>query len=180
MNIDFFVEEAKRLILKDGELPFSMFAELDSGELVIVAIINQGDTPFDRAYGRFLSGRAFAKKLKKKKVVGLYEAAKAWMAPPGGRPSQHPQRREVLAVSAIDGQSTGLEQESLTYEIIRDGAGNLIDLLELKFDVVQSYGVNLPSFLAGIRTAKLDRSLAIHAFRHILDKYERLVQNEEE
>ncbi len=181
MNIDFFVEEVKRLILKDGELPFSMFAELDSGEIAVIAIVNEGDTPYDRAYGRFLSGRVFArKKLKKKKIIGLYEANKAWMAPPGIRPSQHPERREVVAIAALNAQSTGVKQESLTYEIIRDGAGNLIDLLRLNFTEVKSYGVTLPSFMAGVRTAEQDMSLAIHAFRQIWDKYSRMVLSGQE
>lgn len=180
MNIDFVVEEAKRLILRDGELPFSMFVELDSGEIAIVGIVNEGETVYDRAYGRFLAGRAFArKKLKKQKVVGLYQAAKAWMAPPGIRPSQHPERREVLVVDALDAQSRGVKQESVSFEIIRDGAAKLIDLLRLSYDEVNSYGVGLPSFLAGVRTAKQDQSLAIHAFREIWDKYSRLVMSEQ-
>lgn len=181
MNIDFVVEEAKRLILRDDELPFCMFVELDEGEIAIVSIVNEGDTPFDRAYGRFLSGRAFARrKLKKRKVVGLYETAKAWMAPPGIKPSKHPERREVLLVSALDAHSTGVKQESLAYELIRDGAGNLIDLLRLSYAESTSYGVTLPSFLAGIRTAAQDQSLAIHAFRQVWNKYSGMVMSQQE
>lgn len=102
------------------------------------------------------------------------------MAPPGIKPSEHPKRREVLLVSALDAQSTGVKQESLAYELIRDGAGNLIDLLRLNYTESKSYGVTLPSFLAGIRTAKQDQSLAIHAFRQVWNKYSEMVMSQQE
>lgn len=184
MNIDRLIEQAKNLLLKQGEIPSCLFVEFDGTNMVILAQTEHPDNAADRAWMDFLTGRFFAlkspKQYKKCKITGVHRIAEVWYnsspvdektGGPRVRPSVDPSRKEGLQITSID--PVTMKQSGQLYEILRDGSGSLVDLLKDSFMDEESElrGAALPAFLAGYRSAKQHQSQAIHVFRQTYEKH---------
>lgn len=186
MDVDKVAQMAKDVILKTGELPTCLFVEMDSTDMVIVGVVGEDDTAYKRGLGMFLAGRGFAgKKLKKRRITGLAHAAEVWVTTNikyRGRASADPNRKEVLSITCLEDISARepLQQKALSFELIRGQGGQLIDLLREDEEAISCLGLPTAAFLAGARTAKQDYSLAIHAYRQLLERYSVLLDQTEQ
>lgn len=181
MDTEWIVDKAKEILLSTGEFPPCIFVEFNQSEQVILGVpqFEMVDGGLDHAKITFLAGRTFARKIQKRKkkcdVTALYLVAEMWRAPATQmngiyqRARNSPLRKEVLSIATIDVAT--MKQGLLIYDILRNGS--TIDLLKdtERDENVQIVGAGLPCFLAGVKTAKQDQSLAIHEFRRTYEKH---------
>jgi hypothetical protein len=186
MDMDWIAEKARETLLECKEFPPCLFVEFSQSERCILGLpqFEVVDNARDRAKIAFIAGRTFAKKIQKKykksQVAAVYLVSECWYAPATHsrefrRAISHPQRKEGLKLAAIDANT--MKQTLRIYEILRNGAN--IDLLrdtEVVDETMEIQGASLPCFLAGVKTAKQDQSLAIHEFRRTYEKHAAIIQ----
>ncbi len=179
MNIDAIFKLAKETILEDGEhipMLYVEFAELN--ELVIAPIIGFGaenQTTFDKQKLLFSIGRALSKEYLGLKVSCVAFVCEAWTSfvKHGDqfkyeRPSEDPNRKEMLLVSTLDASSPpNLKQQAYRAEMLRDGSGELVDLLSKSTPLEVGHNRLLTAFLAG----SLSTQLTDDEFTALLRKY---------
>jgi hypothetical protein len=178
--IEWIVEQSKSILMDKGSMAPLVIVELSEKEcaLLFAPQMSEARDTHERAYSLGMMGRRFAqdarKILKVQKVTRVFAVIEVWYAdvPKGSlskysRSSMHPRRKEGLSISCID--AVTLKQTLQVFEIVRTGGS--IDLVEDgQFEGGDVHGPLLPSFLAGINTAKQDISIARHALRRILEK----------
>jgi hypothetical protein len=179
ITFEWITERAKEIILEEGEFPPVLFVEWDGNKVIGLGVPQLEDdvTSRQRALMLFLAGRHFAQKFwknhKKHKVTSVYQVNEGWAAPPGPlRPSENPNRTEVLQIVKIDPATK--KQYLRAFEMLRDRGGKLTDLLDKTgedWELWETYGPGLPAFLAGVATANQHESDARHALRRILEEH---------
>ncbi len=126
---------AKETILRDGYHIPMMLVD-GSKNHVAIQITEVGDTFEERQRQMFQAGFALAQE----NVIGSLEqvffVTEAWMSAgtqdkePVYPPSQDPNRKEILFISCLNVLTR--ENEALTFEMIRDAEGKLVELTQLQ------------------------------------------------
>lgn len=187
MNITDIADVVKESVLNVGmepgdTYPMYVFIETSGGgrEFLKVPPFERDVDTEGKARRYFAMGRRYAKKPKNKKqgIEGLAMAVETWYvdAPPDKqfvRPSSSPQRKEGIVIAVLRDEP-GFKHESRMYQLIRDKAGNVIDLLEEKqYAAGDMLSAFLPAFMAGVITVRQGKNDndAVHILRPLLHKY---------
>lgn len=171
MELDKIIQHAKDHILKHGNHLSEILVELEGEEVYILAvpdIVNE-ETTYEKQKNFFTTGIMIGEKHRNKDICQVIFIVEAWMSQAsedGSRkydqPSQDPNRKECLIINTLDivpkEDGSHIEQGMNMVEIIRDGAGNLIDLLQWKLpEQGKSHSPLLIAFLAGYSSTKLSK-----------------------
>jgi len=157
MDLQHLIERAKEIILKDGEHPPILYAETKDGKINLFYFADFPDTTKEKQYTLFGLGRKYGIECpgSENKIAHLYFVVEAWMSTNRNynRPSEDPNRKEALTILHLDVSTmkTTLDRA----EMLRDGSGELVDLLTLEPMVKGVEDNLLPAFLAGTRSAKM-------------------------
>lgn len=170
MDIQKIYKLAKEAILEHGEHLPTLYVEFQGiSELVIAPIIGFGSesgTTLDKQKLLFSIGRRLGQEYLGVKVSTVAFVCEAWTSsiPKGesykyDRPSDDPNRKEVLIVSTLDASAPpNLKQSASLAEMLRDGKGNLVDLLADSKPLEVNFNKMLISFLAGTISADMSDS----------------------
>ena len=166
MDITEIVQHAKDELLKEGEHRPWMYVEFEEKELNIIAF---ADFPYSTTREKqkvfFGLGRKLGTESPGKDVCQVIFIIEAWMSSyaKGERhkkhvaPSKDPNRKEVLTIQVLDANhaTRKLTESVHIIEMIRDGSGELVDLLHRKEEVQQVHSPLLYAFLAGFESTKI-------------------------
>ena len=177
MDITEIVQHAKDELLKEGELRPWLYVEFEEKELNIIAF---ADFPYKTTLEKqkvfFGLGRKLGTESPGKNICQVVFIVEAWMSsyPKGERhkkhvaPSKDPNRQEVLTIQVLDANhaTRKLTQSVHIVDMIRDGSGELVDLLHRKDGIQEVHSTLLTAFLAGFESTKLTDE----EFARILEK----------
>lgn len=130
---------AKESLLRQGSHPPTLIVDGFKNPIVI-QIERLAPTYEARLQQMFVTGQALAHEGTAGRVRGVYFITEAWLSQardgvlPGMRPSQDPQRKEVLIVSGLSGLIGHRRQVHLAiFEMLRDEQGGLRELRDYTF-----------------------------------------------
>ncbi len=170
MDIAGLTQIAKEILLERKESRPLLFIELDDGAQPALIIFE--NFPFtttgQRRDALFEQGAAFGTAHKGRHIKQLCFLVEGWVVfarsdqpRPQCAPSEHPDRVEVLMTHVLDvippkaaGRKPSYKQVGYFIEILRDGSGDLVDLLPHKGEAQFEHGL-LEYFLAGFEGAQL-------------------------
>src|SRR2546430_688656 len=170
MHLDKIIQMAKEHILKHGRHMPEIIVEFDGQEMRILAVpdIVNSDSNIEKQHNFFTVGRMLGEKEPDANIKHIVFIVEAWLSRQPHNaprtydlPSQDPNRKECLLITTLDivtkddGEHT--EQGMHLAEMIRDGSGNLIDLLSHDTGIGEVKSKLLLAFLAGFSSAKLTK-----------------------
>jgi hypothetical protein len=171
MQIEEIIQMAKDHILKHGQYLPKLFVKLDNQEMRILVcpdIVNSEEN-LEKQHRFFTAGCMLGEDNPETEIASIAFAVEAWVSTvrkdqprPFKRPSLDPKRRECLIINTLDivlkDDGKTVEQYCYTVEMIRDGAGKLIDLLPWHHDEkIEVHSTLLTSFLAGFVSTQLSQ-----------------------
>lgn len=155
MDMKYLWQRAKESVLEHGEHIPMIYAETKSNEVFIVAVVGDAETADEKRKFLFGAGRKVGLENKGKEPVFLCFVNEAWISEqkPGEprkykQPSQGPNRREALVAQVMDLTEKPAKQMIYMAEMLRDGSGDLVDLLP-NDEPMEAQWTLLPPFLAG-------------------------------
>jgi len=164
MDITEIVQHAKDDLLKEGEHRPWMYVEFEGKELNIIAF---ADFPYKTTLEKqkvfFGLGRKLGTESPGKNICQVIFIVEAWMShyakgeKPKYSPSKDPNRMEVLTIQVLDANhaTRKLTESVHIVDMIRDGSGELVDLLHRKDEMQEVHNPILTAFLAGFESTKL-------------------------
>lgn len=184
MNIEWLVQTAKDILLKQGEQLPTLFCESTKqggwmpmlDQLVLLGFNPEGEKASERTMKLFQLGRKFGIRRYGYEITFLAFLLEAWALfdidikegdpPPADNLEEDPRRREALMilVMEVDSKAKRVSQYLYPVEILRDGAGNLVDLLaHEREDEVDS--LLMEAFLSGWYSSRMpdDRLAEVQA-----------------
>jgi hypothetical protein len=152
---------AKETILKHGNHIPTLIAD-GSKRPVFTQIVDMEATPEGRVQQMFTTGFILARSGQVGVLNQVFFITEAWLSTatadelPEKRPSEDPQRKEVLLISSF--KVSQRQQRSAVIEMVRDSSGKLVDLHEIEFGE-ESEGENrlLTAFVVGFTAASTAR-----------------------
>lgn len=174
MDVQSILARAKEMLLEDGEHPPTLFVEYGQGGAFDILLFANFpfSTTLERKMALFSVGREQGIAHPGKRVVQACLVIEAWMSTAKTKeeikhsPSQDPNRQEVLMVLTLDATDSSLPETIQRVEMVRDGSGKLVDLLQSR-EAIRSESVFLASFLAGYLSAFMsDDELAHKLSKH--------------
>lgn len=165
MNITEIVQHAKDDLLKEGEHRPWMYVEFEEKELNLIAFADfPYETTLEKQKALFGLGRKLGTESPGKNICQIIFIVEAWMSSYRSdekrkyvAPSKDPNRKEVLTVQVLDANlATRTITESVhIVDMLRDGSGELVDLLHRKDEMQEVHSPLLTAFLAGFESTKL-------------------------
>jgi hypothetical protein len=167
MDIQWIFKTAKEHILEQGEHVPTLFVEFKGlTEMVIAPLLVYGGGPqttLDKQKMFFTIGRSLGKEYLGIDVSIVAFVSEAWVSTVKkgesskyNAPSQDPNRKEMLLVNVLDASKPPhLTQSLYRAEMLRDGSGQLVDLLADSKPLEGGYSKLLTAFLAGACSTKL-------------------------
>ena len=164
MDIPEIVQHAKDELLKEGEHRPWMYVEFEEKELNIIAF---ADFPYKTTIEKqevfFGLGRKLGTESPGKNICQVIFIIEAWMSSyrKGEKrkysPSEDPNRKEVLTIQVLDANpaTRKLTESVHLVDMIRDGSGELVDLVHRKEELQEVHSPLLTAFLAGFVSTKL-------------------------
>ena len=147
---DEIVTLAKETMFRFGTCPPLVFVSGTKGKVYMS--LPYGDTLSDRVHIMTQSGVQLAQGGKVGEIEQVFYVCEGWSSSartPYIRPSQGPNRAEVLVVSALDVKTN--TQTLQMYACIRDAKQAVIDLKRVLPEDAKAESPLLPAFLAGYR-----------------------------
>jgi hypothetical protein len=150
---------AKEITIQDGHHVPILIVE-GSRRLAVSHIQEMPETHGERLQLMQLFGQAAAESGKFGRLEQVFFVSEGWMSvaaqenPPGIRPSQDPERKEVLIVSGM--AVKGRERYLRIFEMVRDPTQRVVDLAELLPPCDQDGTIEIPlldAFAQGFRVA---------------------------
>lgn len=169
MDIASILASARTHLLAHGSYTPTLFVEWSGGgEGAMLVFVTFESTALQRQKQLFLAGMQIGRARPQLEVAELCLLCEGWASwralgePVTVSPSEDPQRMEVLfLMRLVVEQRRGffkhkksLRQSVQYVEFIRDGAGDLVDLLSHE-ELKDAQGVLLPAFLAGFSSTRL-------------------------
>jgi hypothetical protein len=158
-EFEFLIQQAKEVTLRDGSHVPMLIVEGSRG-LAIGQMEEMPDTHAERSDLMRSLGRAAAVSGKVGRLKQVFFISEGWMSmaengkPPNLRPSQDPNRKEVLIVSGLELRA---QQRYLRiFEMIRSPANDVVDLAELVPPHAKDGRIEVPlleAFAQGFRLA---------------------------
>ena len=146
---------AKESTLEHGEHIPMIYVETKTNEVFIVAVVGDAETTSEKHRFLFGAGRKVGLENKGKEPIFLCFVNEAWISEQRAdqprkynRASEDPNRREALIAQVMDLTEKPARQMIYRADMIRDGSGELVDLLPSKEPMEAEYTL-LPPFLAG-------------------------------
>ncbi len=163
MKIDEITTWAKEFLLKDGTHDPTLFVETDAPQLVVAGLADMPASPNTRmsyflALGRKLAADHPGERVREVAFIALSWASKQLpgQPTPKQRPSQDPNRMELLAISHLTSNADhSVKLDGQLVEIIRDNRGKLRDLLPLPTTAQDAQNPLLVLFILGWRYPEL-------------------------
>lgn len=127
-------EKAKEILIQDGQHVPLLIIE-GSKKLVVSQIQDMPDTHDERAALMRFFGQAAARTAKIGRLEQVFFVSEGWMSaaskdkPPEMRPSQDPQRKEVLIISGLELKTR--RKQLRIFEMVRNPSKRVVDLQEL-------------------------------------------------
>ena len=141
---------AKETMFRFGTCPPMVFARGTKGKVYMP--LPDGETLSDRVHIMTQAGIQLAQGGKVGEIEQVFYVCEGWSSPartPYVRPSQDPNRAEVLVLSALDAKTN--TQTLQMYACIRDAKQAVIDLKRALPEDAKAESPLLPAFLAGHR-----------------------------
>lgn len=160
MNLTEIIQSAKDHILESGEYIPTLFVELSNEENCIAVFPDFPRTTIQKQMFLFLSGRKIGKEYLGKEVKQICLITEAWLSVRNHpdefdcAPSEDPNRKEVLIAHTLEINDRNLSQKLQIIEMLRDGQGNLVNLLPYS-NIEDAKSRLLLSFLAGFASAEM-------------------------
>lgn len=165
MDIAEIVQDAKEHILKEGEHRPMLYVEFEEKELNLVAFADfPYETTLDKSKAFFMIGMKLGQEHQGREIRQIIFIVEAWSSSyavgeePEYSPRDDPNRKEVLLINILDAnKSTGsLQASAHIVEMLRDGSGELVDLLHRRSEEMKNVrSPLLTSLLAGFESTKL-------------------------
>jgi hypothetical protein len=148
---------AKEMLLQHGNHVPTLIVE-GSKETVVTQVLDVADTNEGRVQQMFEVGYSLARSGEVGTLRQVYFVIETWMSTvdpgeqPAIRPSQDPQRKEILLITSVSVPQR--EQKAAVLEMVRDQTGHLTELRDLPFDD-EGVGENrlLTAFVVGFTVA---------------------------
>jgi hypothetical protein len=150
---------AKEITIQDGHHVAVLIVE-GSRRLAVSHIQEMPETHGERLQLMQLFGQAAAESGKFGRLEQIFFVSEGWMSvsvkekPPSARPSQDPDRREVLIISGLE--LKGRSKQLKIFEMVRDQEERVVDLAELSPPTDASGTIEIPlldAFALGFRLA---------------------------
>src|SRR6266487_1245726 len=131
ISLEEIISNAKEIILRDGEHMPTLLVEA-SKNLVVGRIPDLPPTHGERVELLRFLGQAAAKSRRVDQLQQVFMVSEGWMSMPSEdkpseiRPSQDPNRKEVLIISAI--QMTERKKQMEIFEILRDSSEHVVSI----------------------------------------------------
>jgi hypothetical protein len=141
---------AKETMFRFGTCPTMVFTRGTKGKVYMS--LPDGETLSDRVHIMTQAGIQLAQGGKVGEIEQVFYVFGGWSSPartPYIRPSQDPNRAEVLVLSALDAKTNS--QTLQMYACIRDAKQAVIDLKRVLPEDAEAESPLLPAFLAGYR-----------------------------
>lgn len=159
MKIKEITEWAKEFMLKDGTHAPTLFVETDAPQMVIAELADIPGTSTERLPYFLAAGRKLAADYPGGRVREVAFIVMAWASmhaigqpAPKMRPSQDPKRIELLTISHLTvNANDSVKLDGQMVEIIRDGSGQVRDLLHLSATVEGGQSPMLLLFILGFQ-----------------------------
>ena len=155
MHFHEVVAQAKASALKTGgHMPVLLLE--GTKQSYVVALDTFPDDSLEKRRTLFAVGYSVARNDKLGALVQVYFISEAWVSIirqgtlPDVRPSQDPQRQEILVISCINLKEQTKEIAILSY--VRDNEGRLIAIKDFGNEGIQFESELLDAFLAGYRS----------------------------
>jgi hypothetical protein len=174
--LEMVIDTAIKTILEKGEHMPTLYVEYKNREVALIFMTGVPDDTLARQKYFFVAGRKVGMESPGRKVKQLIFADEGWMAShpvdapspyPYKRPSDDPDRKEVLLIQSVDVSNGEVKQSLQTFEMLR-GDGT-IDLLAGKRMTEDVSCYLLVAFLAGISSADMNDK----QFKKFLRKYDK-------
>lgn len=179
MKITEIIQQAKDYILENGEYQPTLFFELSDDETGMAIFADFPSTTHKKQVHLFNTGRQIGMQYLGKEIKSLCFICEAWLSirkideQVNYAPSMDPNRKEVLIAQTMIVNGENLTQRVQTIEMLRDGAGNLVDLL-LHSKSEECKSMMLPAFLSGFIAGRMsDEDLANFVMQYTGQKGER-------
>jgi|SRR6266496_15139 len=160
ITMEEIISNAKEIMLRDGQHLPTLIVEA-SKNLVVGRIPDMPPTHGERVELMRFLGQAAAKSGKVDQLQQIFMVTEGWMSmtsedkPAEIRPSQDPDRKEVLIISAI--QMKERKKQMKVFEILRDSSEQVVSLEEfLPDEKKRDKSVDIPlldAFVQGFQTA---------------------------
>ncbi len=160
ISLEEIISNAKEIILRDGEHMPTLLVEA-SKNLVVGRIPDLPPTHGERVELLRFLGQAAAKSGRVDQLQQVFMVSEGWMSMPSEdkpseiRPSQDPNRKEVLIISAI--QMTERKKQMEIFEILRDSSEHVVSIEKfLPDEEKKDKSVEIPlleAFVQGFQTA---------------------------
>ncbi|HEX3640221.1 MAG TPA: hypothetical protein VHV10_02905 [Ktedonobacteraceae bacterium] len=163
MQIEQIIQQAKDHILEHGRHIPEIIIELDTQEMCIFAspdIVNS-DSSLEKQHRFFTAGRLLGRSKPKANITYIAFIVEVFGSFNRNidRPSLDPERKECLSIVTLDvikeDDKKCIEQHMHIYELIRDGSGKLVDLLNMHFEDGEVHSPLLIAFMAGFGSSKM-------------------------
>ncbi len=163
VSFEEIISNAKELTLRDGHHVPILIVE-GSRNYLINTFREMPDTHQARAQLMDLMGRTVAKNSRIGRLRQVFLISEGWMSkgskenPPKMRPSEDPERMEVLIVSGL--QIEGNKKSLMLFEMLRDNQKRLVELREFKPPEEKVKEIEVPlldAFTRGFQSAYLER-----------------------
>jgi hypothetical protein len=134
VRLEHVVRLARETLLRDGYHAPTLVVD-GSRRVLVVQITELASEHTGRVEQMVIAGRVVAREGQGGQLRRVYFVCEGWMSlardgvMPGMLPSQDPQRKEVLVVTGIDVRTR--QTETVLYEMVRDGQGELRELVDV-------------------------------------------------
>jgi hypothetical protein len=173
MDITGILKTSKEMLLEHKSMNPTLFVETKDKrgkvENLLIVMTFLGDNTLEKMKQFFLVGRKVGTSHPGRELTSVCFVVEAWIstytdeeaARHAPAPSEDPHRKEVLAVSSLAIADKTVEQSMQYVEMLRDGSGELVDLLQNSDQIEVGHNNILMAFLAGYTSARLpDREMA--------------------
>lgn len=157
LSFEMVVKLAKETALEHGNHVPTLLVE-GSRETALVQLQDIPDTPEGRIAQMFTLGLALGQEKSIGTLTQVFYIFEAWMSMgqggklPSGRPSQDPNRKEILMIANF--KTRQQELKTVVLEMVRDSEGQLLDLREIKPNAGQAEFPLITAFVRGFQVGK--------------------------
>lgn len=156
LTLEAVARQASEIMLRDGfHLPTILIE--GSRQTAILQLPGMSGTPTERLYHLYAAGWSLGQSEGIEGIRDLFFVTEAWMSLADKslqRPSDDPKRQEILLIYRLHASTN--QKGLIAFELIRDRANKVIDLLEVINETVAT-DANTPgldAFLAGFKAGR--------------------------
>ncbi len=161
MHVDDITKMAKEFVLKDGKHGPTLFVETDAPQMLLLGMAEMPPTPAQRLSYFIAIGRKFGQEHAGTTIRELLYVMLAWASlqkvgdpAPRGRPSQDPNRKEMLVITHATITGTKVTYTTQMMEVIRANKKS-VDLMQLPAPTQEGSNPQLALFITAFHHPQL-------------------------